>query len=312
MFTFLIVKPLFNLLVVIYALLPGHNFGIALVIFTVLIRLLMWPILKKQLHQTKAMRLLQPDIKRIKAATKGNRQQESLMLMELYKERGINPLGTFPILILQMIVFIGLYSGLRKLTIDPNTIVTFAYPSVQHLSWIQNLSHNIHHFDNTLLGVVDLGRKALDKTGVYWPAMLIVIASAAAQFFQTKQLMPTSKDQRGLRAILKDAGNGKQAEQSEITAAVSGSTKYMIPLMIFVFYVNIPSALPLYWLAASLVALVQQGIVLGRDETEMEGIADKPSRDLKSIPEAEVVTTEIKQSPKTSSHKNKKNKKRKR
>src|SRR3954468_3612325 len=98
MFTALIVKPLFNLLVFIYALLPGHNFGLALVIFTIIIRLLLWPLVKKQLHQAKAMRALQPELKKIKQATKGDRSRESQMLMELYKERGINPFATFPIL----------------------------------------------------------------------------------------------------------------------------------------------------------------------------------------------------------------------
>ena len=311
-FTHLIVQPLFNLLVVIYALLPGHNFGLALIIFTVVIRLALWPLVKKQLHQTKAMRRLQPDIKKIKAATKGNRQQESLMLMELYKERGINPLGTFPVLIVQMFVLIGLYSGLRKVILNPETLVSFDYSFVRHLGWIQNLSTNIHHFDNTLLGLVDLSKKALSKSGVYWPAMIIAIGSAIAQYFTARQLMPTSKDQRGLRVILKEAGQGKQADQSEINAAVGSSTKYFIPLMTFVITVGFPAALGLYWLTGGLVAIVQQAAVLNKDETEMEDIADNSSRDLKSIPEAEVVTTEIKQSPKTSSHKNKKNKKRKR
>lgn len=316
MFTTLIVQPIFNLLVVIYALLPGHNFGIALIIFTVIIRLLLWPLVKKQLHQAKAMRLLQPELKRIKAATKGNRQQESQMLMELYKERGINPFGTFPILIVQMIVLIGLYSGLRKVMLDPNSLITFAYPAVQHLNWIQVLSANIHHFDNSLFGVIDLGRSALAKGGIYWPAMLIVIGSAISQFYQAKQLMPSNKDQRGLRAILREAGQGKQADQGEINAAVSSSTRYLLPVMIFLFTVNIPSALSLYWLTGGVVALIQQGMVLRRDGTEMESIADKPStKNIATIPEAEVVAigeTKPKHSPKPSSKRKKKNKKRKR
>jgi YidC/Oxa1 family membrane protein insertase len=56
MFTTLIVQPLFNLLVFVYAILPGHNFGLALIIFTIIIRLLLWPLVKKQLHQAKAAR----------------------------------------------------------------------------------------------------------------------------------------------------------------------------------------------------------------------------------------------------------------
>lgn len=292
MFTTFIVKPIFNLLVIVYGLLPGHNFGLALIIFTIIIRLLLWPLIRKQLHQAKAMRQLQPEIKRVKQAAKGNRQKESQMLMELYKERGINPFATFPTLIIQLVILIGLYSGLRKVIADPHSLITFAYPSVQHLGWMQELAHNIHKFDNTLFGWVDLSRAASGKSGVYWPAMLIVLGSAVAQYYQTKQLMPDDKEKRSLRTILKEAGAGKQADQGEVNAAVGRSTRYFLPVMIFLFTVNIPSALSLYWLTGGIVAYVQQAILLREDETEMEGLADgkgKAKRDLAKIPEAEVV-----------------------
>lgn len=291
MFTTLIVQPIFNLLVLIYALLPGHNFGLSLIIFTVLIRLLLWPLIKKQLHQAKAMRSLQPEIKRVKQAAKGNRSKESQLLMELYKERGINPFATFPILIVQLVILIGLYSGLRRVINDPHNLVKFAYPSLQHLGWMQQLAHNIHLFDNTLFGFVNLGRSALGHGGVYWPAMFIVLGSAIAQYYQSKQLLPDTKDQRGLRAILKDAGDGRAADQSEVNAAVGRSTRYLLPVMIFTFTVNIASALSLYWLVGGVVAFVQQAIVLNKDETEMEAIADKQGKDLSAIPEAEIIAT---------------------
>ena len=309
MFTTFIVQPIFNLLVLIYALLPGHNFGLALIIFTIIIRLLLWPVLKKQLHQAKAMRILQPEIKRIKQAAKGNRAKESQLLTELYKERGINPFATFPTLILQLIILLGLYSGLRHVIADPRAIVTFAYPSLQHLSWMQTLSHNIHRFDDTLFGVVNLSRAALNKGGgIYWPAMLIVAGSAVAQFYQSKQLMPTTKDQRSLRAILKSASSGQPADQSEVNAAVGGATRYLLPVMIFVFTVNIASALSLYWLTGGIVAFIQQSRVLRTDETEMEAIADAPSKNPADIPEAEVVAA----APRKTTTKSKKSAKKRR
>lgn len=293
MFTTFIVQPIFNLLVLVYALIPGHNFGLSLIVFTIIIRLLLWPFIKKQLHQAKAMKALQPEIKKIKKATKGNRQKESMMMMELYKERGINPFGTLPTLILQLIILIGLYSGLTKVIKDPHQMIEFAYGPLQHLPWMEQLSQNIHLFDNTLFGVIDLSRAALSAGGIYWPAMLLVAGSAAAQYFQSKQLMPTDKDARGLRTILKDAGKGKQADQSEVNAAVGRSTLYLLPAMIFIFTVNLASALSLYWLTSGIVAYIQQRIVLNRDEKEMEAIADAPEpkkkKKIADIPEAEVV-----------------------
>ncbi|HSW66031.1 MAG TPA: YidC/Oxa1 family membrane protein insertase [Bacillota bacterium] len=270
MFTTLIVQPIFNLLVLIYAVLPGHNFGLSIIIFTIIVRLLMWPLVKKQLHQVKIMRKIQPELKRIKKEANGNKQQESLMMMALYKERGINPFGSIGVLLLQLPILIGLYSGLQKILHDPHSLITFAYPSLQHLPWMEQLSHNIKQFDATLFHVVDLTRSALGPKGVYWPAMLIVIGSAVVQFYQSKQLTPTTKDSRKLRDILKGATAGQQADQSEVNAAVARSTRFLLPAMIFLFTVNIPSALGLYWLVSGLVALIQQSIALRDDTAEME------------------------------------------
>lgn len=313
MFTALIVKPIFNLLVLIYALLPGHNFGLALIIFTIIIRLLLWPLVRKQLHQARAMQKLQPELKRIKQAAKGDRTKESQMMMELYKERGVNPFGTFPTLIIQFIVLIGLYIGLQKIIHDPHNIVSFAYPSLQHLSWMETLAHDIHRFDNTLLGLVDLGKAAAGKDGFYIPALILVLGSGIAQYFQSKQLLPKSKDQRSLRTILKEAGQGKQADQAEVNAAVGRGTIYFLPVMIVLFTINLASALSLYWLTGGLVAYIQQSLILRKDEEEMEAIADqKTTKDVKAIPEAEIVATPTKKSSKKSSPKTKKSKKRRR
>ncbi|HTE57642.1 MAG TPA: YidC/Oxa1 family membrane protein insertase [Verrucomicrobiae bacterium] len=288
MFEVLIVKPLFNLLVFIYALLPGHNFGLSIIIFTVLIRFLMWPLIKKQLHHTKAMRSLQPEIKRIKQATKGDRQKESMMIMELYKERGISPFGSIGILVVQLIILLGLYSGLRRVVDNPQAILDLSYGWLRELSWMKELGSDIGRFDATLFGVVDLTKAALPKGGgIYWPAMLLVFGSAVSQYFQSAQIMPDDKEARGLRRILREASSGTQADQSEVNAAVGRMTRYLIPVMIFVFTVNVPSALGLYWFISGVTAYLQQARILGQDETEMENMADKSSKT--AVIEGEVI-----------------------
>jgi membrane protein insertase Oxa1/YidC/SpoIIIJ len=233
--------------------------------------------------------------------------------MELYKERGVNPFSAFPTLIIQFIVLIALYSGLRKVIDNPHEVISFAYPTLQHLPWLQELSRNIHQFDNTLFGVVDLSKKALGQSGIYWPAMLIVLASAVTQYYQSKQLLPQSKDSRSLRAILRDAGEGRQADQSEVNAAVGRSTRFLFPVLIFITTVNFPAALGLYWFVGGLVAYIQQAIVLREDEEELEAMADKPSKDTDAIPEGEIVYEDNKKTPpKPKSKKKQSNKRRKR
>ena len=274
MFTTLIVQPIFNLLVLIYNLIPGHNFGLAIIIFTIVIRLLLWPLVKKQLHQTKLMRQLQPELKKVKAAAKGDRQKEALMMMELYKERGVRPLRSIGLILLQAPILIGLYLGLSRVLKDPYELINFSYPFIQEFSWMKELAADISKFDETLFGFMDLTRRAIDGGGIYWPALLMVAASAIVQYYQSRQLMPQDKDARSLRAIMKDAGAGKQADQAEVSAAVGRFTLFLLPAMIFVISVGLPAALSLYWLVGSLVAFIQQSIVLREDSEEMDKLAD--------------------------------------
>lgn len=302
LFSTVIVDPIFNLLVFIYGLLPGHNFGLSIILFTIVVRLLITPLVKKQLHQAKRMRQLQPELKRIKKAA-ANKQEESVMLMELYKERGISPFGSIGTLVIQLFILIGLYSGLRRVVNDPQAIINYSYSWLHNFSWIKELASDITKFDATLFGFVDLSRSALNKGGgFYYPALAIVLGSAVAQFYQSKQLLPNDKDSRGLRAILKEAGSGKKAEQSEVNAAVGQSTRYLLPFMIILFTISLPSALSLYWLTTGIVAYIQQARILGKDEKEMEALADS-----KTVIEGEVVETP---KPKTKKKKSTSNKKR--
>ncbi len=302
MFTTLIVQPIFNLLVLIYALIPGHNFGLAVILFTIVIRLLMWPMVKKQLHNTKAMRKLQPELRRIKKEAAGDRQKETAMTMELYKEKGINPFSTLPLLIPQFLILIGLYSGLQKVLHDPHSLVTFAYPALQHLSWMKHLAGNIHAFDNTLFGIVHLSEPAIGPKGLYIPALVVVLASVAAQFFQSKQLLPTDKDARKLSEILKTAGDGKKSDQAEMNAALGRFTIYLLPAMTLLITIRLASALSLYWFVGGVVAVIQQSYVLREDEEEMETMSGK--KDVSAIPEAEVVTAPARPAPKKKKSKN--------
>lgn len=310
-FTTVIEQPIFNLLVLIYAIIPGHNFGLAIIIFTILIRLLLWPLVKKQLHQAKAMRKLQPELKRLKQEAKGDKKKESAMVMALYKEHGVSPFGSIGILILQLPILIALYSGLRRVIGNPHQIISFAYPVLQHLPWMHHLASNIHSFDATLFGIVDLSKDAVSNAGIYWPAMVLCLGSAAVQYYQSKQLMPTGKNNRKLRDILRSASSGQQADQSEITAAVTNTTKYFIPVMVFIVTIRLASALSLYWFVGGLVAFIQQSFVLREDESELETLADGTiPKDLAKIPEAELVGSGS-QAP-ISSHQNKKQSRNKR
>lgn len=288
MFTTLVIQPIFNVLTFIYAIIPGHNFGVAIILFTLVARLALYPLLKKQLKHTKAMRELQPEINKIKEKTKGNKQQQSIMTMELYKEREIKPLSYLGLLMFQLVIFLALFWGLSRIVNDPRQVYEFSYPFIQNMSSMQELQANIDKFDNTLLGFVDLSRAAVSAdTGFYFPAFVLVLGSALIQFFQIRQTMPSDKNARKLRAILQDANNGKQADSAEINAAMGRNMGYILPIIIFVVTIGFPAALSLYWFVGGLVAYLQQSYLLKQDEYAMntasaEVVSKKPLRERNS------------------------------
>jgi len=307
MFNTLIVQPLFNLLALIYALLPGHDFGLAIIIFTIVIRLMLWPLIKKQLHHTKKLRELQPELKKIKVATKGDKAKESALTMELYKERKINPFATLGLTLLQLPILIGLYIGLRNLIGDPGQLVTFTYPFVRNLPWIQQIAQDPSLFKPTLLGLVDLNRAALANGFWYIPALILVAGSAIAQYFQSKQLLPSAGDSKSLRQILKDASSGGgKADQSEMQAATGKFTTIMIPFLIFFVTLKIASALSLYWFVGGLVAVYQQGRVLNKDEEALEAVGNEPAKKSKKVIEGEIIPPKPKKKAATKKKSNKK------
>lgn len=302
-FRMFVERPIFNLLEIIYAFLPGHDLGISIIVFTILIRLALWPLVKKQLHHTKKMREIAPELKKIKKAAGGDRQKESRLQMEFYKEQGIKPFGTIGTMIVQIPVFLGLYRAVYLLIKDQNTFQTFAYDWVKNLSWIKHLATNSHDFSYHFVGLVDLSHKAL-KTGggIYWPAILLAAIAAYAQYRQSKSMMGDQKDALKLKDILKNASTGDQADQAEMTAAVSRGMIVFMPFMTFIFSISIPSALSLYLLTSSLVGWIQQEKVLSVDSEEMHKIA--------STPEAEIIEKPAKnKTPKKSSKSKKKRRK---
>ena len=297
LFNALIAQPIFNLLIIILAFIPSHNFGVAIVIFTLIVRTAMYPLLRKQLHNAIAMKKLQPEMKKIKKAAAGDKQKESQLMMELYKEKGVNPFSSIGIILVQLPILIALYQGITKIVKDPNAIVDNAYGWVQNLPYMQHLANNISSFDETFVGFINLAQPALGPKGLYVPAMILVIGSVVVQFFQSKQLMPTSKEQRGLRQIFKDSAAGKEVDQAEIQAATSKFTLVFIPIIIFFVSVNLPSALSLYWLVGGLVALAQQTYILRKDSEEMVAIVEgEPA-------EAEVIAPKKPKTKKTSGKK---------
>jgi YidC/Oxa1 family membrane protein insertase len=275
-FDVLIVQPIFNLLVGLYSLIPGGDFGIALIIFTVMVRLALWPLVKRQLHQVTAMRKLQPKLAKIKREAAGNKQLESRQMMELYKENGVNPFRSIGILLIQLPIFIALYQVIQIFTLHRDQVAQYTYGFLKGIGPIKEIIAHPEHFNEKLFGVVDLTAHAIGGAGtINIFLVLIAIIAAAMQYIMSKQTMPQTASKKRLRDVMNEAASGKKADQAEMNAIVTGKMIKFLPFFMLLVMLNLPGALALYYAVSNMVAVLQQRYILKKDVTEMEDIADE-------------------------------------
>jgi len=275
-FDIVLIQPIFNLLIALYSIIPFGDFGLALIVFTIIVRLAMWPLIKKQLHQSRIMRKLQPELAKIKKNSNGNRQLESMQMLELYKKHDVNPLRSIGVLLIQLPIFIALYTVINIFTVHRDQVGKYTYDILEGIGPIHNIVADPSKFNETLFGFVNLTKSALGSTGIDMVLLFaLALAAAYAQRVMTKQTMPNPGPKKKLRDIMSQASGGKQPAQAEINNAVMGKMASFLPIMMFFIMIGLPGALALYYAASNIVAVIQQRNIFKDDVDEMEDIADK-------------------------------------
>lgn len=274
-FELVVVQPIFNLLMGLYAVVPGGDFGVAVIIFTVIVRFLLYPLTRSMLHQSKAMRKLQPELARIKKQAKGNKQAESLAMMELYKKHGVNPFRSIGILLIQLPIFIALFQVIQIFTNHRDQIAHFTYGFLTQIEPIKELIAHPDKFNEKLLGIVDLTKTAFSANHVDIFLIVLAVVAGVTQYIMSKQTMPKSESKRRIRDIMAEAAEGKQADQGEMNAIVMQRMTKVLPIFMFFIMLSVPGALALYYAVSNLVAVGQQAYLLKQDEEELEEIAEQ-------------------------------------
>ncbi len=227
-------QPLLNALVVLVWALPGNNYGLAVIILTLLVNLVLLPITHRAKKSQKKIQELEPKLRKIKSDYKDKKEEQARLTMELYREHGINPFTGFLLLIVQIPLFIALYMVFAK-------GAGFLHEDLY--SFIQPLSVN----GSRMFMFVDLTK----------PNIFLALIAAAAQYFQGALLMPKTQN----------AGAGDMAHMMQM------QMRYVIPIVIFFIGLKFPAALALYWTTMSLFGIVHEGVVRmrARSLTESHG-----------------------------------------
>ena len=223
-------QPLLNGVILLYGVL-FHNFGLTVIVFTIIVRIIILPLTLRQLHAARSMSRLQPELSKLQKKYGNDRQRMSQEQMRLYKEQGVNPLGCAIPTLVQFPVWIGLYQSiLLALATTPESLIRLSahlYPGLSQLHELVPLNSGFLWLD------------LADRD----PFFVLPILVASSMWIQQKMATMHTDDPR----------------QQQMNAMM----QWMMPVMFGYFTVLFASGLALYWLVSNVISVVVQYRVTG-------------------------------------------------
>jgi len=235
MYATLIYNPLLNLLVFFYNTLAFHDLGVAIILLTILIRLFLFPLFKKNAEYQRAMQVIQPKLKKVQEIHKNDKSRQTQEMMNLYKEHSLNPFSGFLYLLIQIPILFGLY-GIFLNVFKPD-----------FLGGLYSFIPRPETLNTSLLGLINLGQGSI----------LLVVLAAIAQFFQARLMLP------------------KTGDNKNPASRMARQMMFIGPVLTLVIFYRLPAAIALYWLVASIFSIVQEIILNKTRNGQLEPISPK-------------------------------------
>ncbi len=229
LFNLFFYKPLYNGLIFLIGVLPWVDIGIVVILFTCLVKLILFPLSKKSVLTQIRIKEIQPELDAIKEKYKDNKQEQALKVMALYKEKKVNPFSGILLIFIQIPIIFALYyvflkGGLPKI----NTDLLYSFIKIPK------------SIDVSFLGLLDITQKSY----------LMAFFAALTQFFQVKFATPQ----------VKKSGTSPSANsfKDDLAKSMSVQMKYILPVVIFFIAKGLPSVVALYWTTSNLFTIGQE------------------------------------------------------
>ncbi len=225
-FKITIYKPLYNGLVFLIDSFPFMNAGFAVIVFTVIIKLLLFPLSKKAVKTQIGMKALQPKMDELKEKYKDNQQEYARKILELYKENDINPFSTLLLTIIQIPIIISLYYVFLKgfPSIDAGFLYSFVkMPENLNMSffWIESISNKSH---------------------------ILAILAAVSSFFQMRYSIPPHTPK----------GKPGESFKDDLARSMNIQMRYVFPVIVYFIAYSISGVIALYWITSNLFTIGQE------------------------------------------------------
>jgi YidC/Oxa1 family membrane protein insertase len=221
--------PLYNGLILFINIIPFHNVGLTVILFTCIVKVVIFPLSQQSIKTQFEMRKIEPEMNELKLKYKNDKKLQAEKTMQLYKDKGINPFSGILTMLIQLPILIALYWVFLKgglPVIDHTTIYSFMkIPEIINMNFF--------------------GISVADKSTVF--AILV----AVAQFLQMQITMPKPKKIEG-----KD--DKKTNFTDELSKSMNMQMKYVMPVIMFFIAKSFPLVVSLYLITSSLFAIGQE------------------------------------------------------
>ena len=228
LYTSFIFNPLYNGLIFLMDLLPWIDAGVAVIIFTIIVRLILFPLSKKAVITQLMMKKIEPEINKIKTTMANDRNAQAMKMMALYKEKGISPFSSFIFLIIQLPIIFALYSIFIKSGL-PDINKTILYDFIHRPTVNMNF-----------LGILDISKAST----------IMAIIAAVSQYLQLHFSINSPKKDNNKTVNVN--------KQLDMTQNMMSNMKYIVPVMIFLISYKYSAVVALYWTVSSLFTLAQE------------------------------------------------------
>lgn len=226
-FSATIFDPLYNLLIFLVSVLPGANVGLAVIVLTLIVKFILFPLSKKATEANMKMKEIQPEVKALQEKHKDNREQAAMEMLALYRDKKINPFSGLVVLFIQIPIILGLYwVFLRAGWPSINTDILYSFVTAPETVSIYFLG-----IDVTMRSV------------------LLALIVGITQYYQVKIAMP-------------DIAPAKQGAtpnfKEDLARSMQLQMRYVLPVIIAVIAYTLSSAISLYWITNNLFMIWQE------------------------------------------------------
>jgi YidC/Oxa1 family membrane protein insertase len=227
LFSAILYDPIFNGFVALYNIIP--DVGIVILVITILIKLVLYPLTSKSISAQKSLTELQPKLEELKKKYKDDQQTLATETMKMYKEHKVNPLGSCLPILVQLPIFLALYYVLRAVFETSSFDILYSFVA------------NPGTIDPISLGLFDLSERSI----------ILALLAGGAQFWQAKMFSRKKPP--------KKAGEG--AKDEGMMSTMNKQMLYFMPAITVVIGIQFPGGLTLYWFLSTLLTALQQVVL---------------------------------------------------